>query len=199
MGSFAHLEAYQKSLAKEVHQLASLGVRFVGSSEGGVIVQNRAESSLAVEVKEKQYNNPLLLQLKEVIHKHKTMDFSLGMEDGTLRYQGRLCVPDVDSLRERIKTEDHHSMYSVNPGLPRTSCKFDSIWAIVDQLTKSAHFLPIKATDTAEQRCRSLIGWFETEEAELIGPDPVHQVMEKFKIIKEQLKTVQSRQKSYSD
>ncbi|XP_070017700.1 uncharacterized protein [Nicotiana sylvestris] len=49
------------------------------------------------------------------------------------------------------------------------------------------------------RRCRSLIGWFETEEAELIGPDPVHQVMEKFKIIKEQLKTVQSRQKSYSD
>nr|XP_016465853.1 PREDICTED: uncharacterized protein LOC107788667 [Nicotiana tabacum] len=33
----------------------------------------------------------------------------------------------------------------------------------------------------------------------LIGPGLVHQAMEKFKIIKEQLKTIQSHQKSYSD
>ena len=29
-------------------------------------------------------------------------------------------------------------------GLPKTSKGYDSIWAIVDRLTKSAHFLPIK-------------------------------------------------------
>ncbi|XP_070057562.1 uncharacterized protein [Nicotiana tomentosiformis] len=96
MGSLAHLEANQRPLAKEVHRLASLGVRLTDSSEGGVIVQNRAESSLVVEVKYKQYNDPLLVQLKEGIHKHKTMAFSLGIDDGTLRYQGRLCVPNVD-------------------------------------------------------------------------------------------------------
>jgi hypothetical protein len=28
-------------------------------------------------------------------------------------------------------------------GLPLTTHKFDSIWVIVDQLTKSAHFIPI--------------------------------------------------------
>ncbi|XP_070036944.1 uncharacterized protein [Nicotiana tomentosiformis] len=49
------------------------------------------------------------------------------------------------------------------------------------------------------RRCRSPIGWFEIGEAELIGPDLVHQAMEKVKIITERLKTVQSRQKSYSD
>jgi len=36
-------------------------------------------------------------------------------------------------------------------GLPRTPRKFDSIWVIVDRLTKSTHFLPVKATDTTEQ------------------------------------------------
>jgi len=36
-------------------------------------------------------------------------------------------------------------------GLPRTQRKFDSIWVIVERLTKSAHFLPVKSTDTAEQ------------------------------------------------
>jgi hypothetical protein len=29
-------------------------------------------------------------------------------------------------------------------GLPRTSKGYDSIWVIVDRLTKTAHFLPVK-------------------------------------------------------
>ncbi|XP_070040080.1 uncharacterized protein [Nicotiana tomentosiformis] len=116
MGSLAHWESCQRPLAREVHLLASLGVRFADSSEGKVIVQNRAESSLILEVKEKQYNDPMLVQLKEGIHIHKTMDFALGMDDGTLRYQGRLCVPNVDGLWERIITEAHTSGYSMHPG-----------------------------------------------------------------------------------
>nr|XP_016439688.1 PREDICTED: uncharacterized protein LOC107765538 [Nicotiana tabacum] len=35
MGSLAHLEAHQRLLAREVHQLASLGVRLVDSNERG--------------------------------------------------------------------------------------------------------------------------------------------------------------------
>ena len=31
-------------------------------------------------------------------------------------------------------------------GLPRSKEGYDSIWVIVDRLTKSAHFLPIKIT-----------------------------------------------------
>ena len=75
MGSLAHLEACQRPLAREVYQLASLGVLLTDFNEGGVIVQNRAESSLVAEVKEKQFNDPLLAQLKERIHKNKTTAF----------------------------------------------------------------------------------------------------------------------------
>jgi hypothetical protein len=35
-------------------------------------------------------------------------------------------------------------------GLPKTSSGFDSIWVIVDRLTKSAHFIPVKASRYAE-------------------------------------------------
>ena len=49
------------------------------------------------------------------------------------------------------------------------------------------------------RKCRSPIGWFEVGEAAVSGPDSVFEAMEKVKLIRERLKTVQSRQKSYAD
>ncbi|WMV24530.1 hypothetical protein MTR67_017915 [Solanum verrucosum] len=49
------------------------------------------------------------------------------------------------------------------------------------------------------RRCGSPIGWFEVGKGELIGPDLVHQAMEKVKVIQERLKTTQSHQKSYTN
>ncbi|CAN4114237.1 unnamed protein product [Withania somnifera] len=42
-------------------------------------------------------------------------------------------------------------------GLPRSFRKFDSIWVIVDRLTKSAHFLPVKTNYTAKEYARLYI------------------------------------------
>jgi len=42
-------------------------------------------------------------------------------------------------------------------GLPRSNRKFDSIWVIVDRLTKSAHFLPVRSTYTAEDYAKLYI------------------------------------------
>ncbi|XP_070010561.1 uncharacterized protein [Nicotiana sylvestris] len=44
------------------------------------------------------------------------MAFEQGGDDGTLRYRGRLCVLDVNGLRERIMSEAHNSRYSIHPG-----------------------------------------------------------------------------------
>jgi hypothetical protein len=38
-----------------------------------------------------------------------------------------------------------------NVGLPRTQSGYDSIWVIVDRLTKVAHFIPIKTTYSGPQ------------------------------------------------
>ncbi|WVZ75876.1 LOW QUALITY PROTEIN: hypothetical protein U9M48_023897 [Paspalum notatum var. saurae] len=51
-----------------------------------------------------------------------------------------LAVPDW-------KWEDVHMDFIV--GLPRTQKGYDSIWVIIDHLTKSAHFLPVKTHYTA--------------------------------------------------
>ncbi|GKA13254.1 putative reverse transcriptase domain-containing protein [Tanacetum coccineum] len=42
-------------------------------------------------------------------------------------------------------------------GLLRTSSGYDSIWVIVDRLTKSAHFLPMKKTDSMEKLTRKYL------------------------------------------
>jgi hypothetical protein len=36
-------------------------------------------------------------------------------------------------------------------GLPMTASKFDSIWVIVDRLSKSVHFIPINTTYRVEK------------------------------------------------
>ena len=36
-------------------------------------------------------------------------------------------------------------------GLPRTQKRYNSIWVIIDRLTKSAHFLPLKRTLNMDQ------------------------------------------------
>ena len=41
-------------------------------------------------------------------------------------------------------------------GLPKTMGRYDSIWVIVDRLTKSAHFIPVKVTYNAEKLARSI-------------------------------------------
>lgn len=51
---------------------------------------------------------------------------------------------------------DHVTMDFV-VGLPRTQQGFNSIWVVVDRLTKSAHFLPVKITFTMNQYARVYI------------------------------------------
>ncbi|WMV50694.1 hypothetical protein MTR67_044079 [Solanum verrucosum] len=40
----------------------------------------------------------------------------VAYDPGMLRYQGRLCVPNVGELRQHILTETHNSRYFIHPG-----------------------------------------------------------------------------------
>ncbi|GKD64894.1 putative reverse transcriptase domain-containing protein [Tanacetum coccineum] len=54
---------------------------------------------------------------------------------------------------ENFITEDLHAMDFVTK-LPKTATGQDTIWVIVDRLTKSAHFLPMREDDTLEKLTR---------------------------------------------
>nr|GEY85426.1 putative reverse transcriptase domain-containing protein [Tanacetum cinerariifolium] len=47
-----------------------------------------------------------------------------------------------------------HSLYGTNCTVPKSSQGFDNIWVIVDRLTKSAHFLPIRENDPLDKLAR---------------------------------------------
>nr|GEW23197.1 putative reverse transcriptase domain-containing protein [Tanacetum cinerariifolium] len=71
---------------------------------------------------------------------------------GTLYYLDRIWVPLKGEVRTLIMDEAYKSKYSVHPGADkmyydlrdRTSSGHDTIWVIVDRLTKSAYFLPMR-------------------------------------------------------
>ncbi|KAK6143246.1 hypothetical protein DH2020_023594 [Rehmannia glutinosa] len=89
--------------------------------------------------------------------------------------------------------------------LPRTRGGHDAIWVVVDRLTKSHTFYPSKNAIA----CVNLHDLYP----EIIRPyqatigmapyealvDLVQEAMEKVKLIKERIRTAQSRQKSYAD
>ncbi|XP_059669234.1 uncharacterized protein LOC132314377 [Cornus florida] len=154
-------------------------------------------------------------------------------------------------------------------GLPRSIHNHEIVWVIVDRLTKSAHFLPIRATDTVKELCKIYIrdivklhgvpvsivsdrdprfssrfwssfqaafgiplslstafhpqtdgqserviqvledmlracvldfrGSWEDHIPLFLGPELVQETTEKVAIIRDRLRTAQSRQKSYAD
>ncbi|GJZ11010.1 putative reverse transcriptase domain-containing protein, partial [Tanacetum coccineum] len=72
--------------------------------------------------------------------------------DGTLCLNGRSWLPGYGDLRTVIMHESHKSKYSIHPGQGRTSK--DIIWVIVDRLTKSAIFTPMRETDPLDKLAR---------------------------------------------
>ncbi|WMV41388.1 hypothetical protein MTR67_034773 [Solanum verrucosum] len=146
-------------------------------------VKNGSESSLAVEVKEKQDSDPILVQLKGVVHQQKVeRDLREVFWWSDMKRDIADFVATCPNC-QYVKVE-----HQKQGGLPRTQGQHASIWVIVDRVSKSAHFLAVKTTDSAKDYAKLYI-----------GPHLVDQVMEKVKFIQERLKTTQSRQKSYTD
>ena len=70
ISSTVHLEEEKKELAQEVYRLARLGVQLIDYTKRGIVVTNGVELSLVSKVKEKQDQDPILLELKATVHKN---------------------------------------------------------------------------------------------------------------------------------
>ncbi|XP_070045064.1 uncharacterized protein [Nicotiana tomentosiformis] len=115
MGSLSYLQPEKRGIAHEIHQLASLGVWLLDSSDIGISIQDTTTASLVTEVKECQYKDPLLVHYRDTTPQKEKTPFEIT-EDRVLRYRGRLCVPNIAGLRRQVMGETHYSRYSIHPG-----------------------------------------------------------------------------------
>ncbi|GKE99663.1 putative reverse transcriptase domain-containing protein, partial [Tanacetum coccineum] len=104
--------------------------------------------------------------------------------DGTLCLNNRSWIPCLSDLRALIMHESHKSKYSIYPGSDKmyqdlkklywwpnmkaeiatyltvrgtSGAAQDTIWVIIDRLTKSAHFLPMREDDMLEKLTRQYL------------------------------------------
>ena len=66
-----------------------------------------------MEFKVKKDSDPIFLELKGAVHNQR-LEVISQVGDGVLRYQGRLCVPDVGELRHHILVEYYNSRYYIH-------------------------------------------------------------------------------------
>ncbi|GKB59707.1 putative reverse transcriptase domain-containing protein [Tanacetum coccineum] len=145
---------------------------------------------------------------------------------GQIEYQkpsGLLVQPEIPQWKWENITMDFVTK------LPRTAAGQDTIWVIVDRLTKSAHFLPMREDDTLEKlreylkevsqawstvtipalrllrlrRCMGRKGRSpsvgEVRDSQLTGPEIIHETTERIVQIKSHIQAARDRQKSYAD
>ncbi|XP_060217135.1 uncharacterized protein LOC132644561 [Lycium barbarum] len=104
-----------RPLAIDFQRLANSGVRLDATPCGGILACVVAQSSLIEYVKAHQFEDRRLLKLKEQVEQGQTKRATID-SDRLLWHDGRLCVPDVEDVRQTIMEEAHSSRYSIHPG-----------------------------------------------------------------------------------
>jgi hypothetical protein len=106
---FAIVLQLPDELAKDFERL-NLGI--VIHTEGVTI---ELEPTLEQEIRNGQVGDANIQEIKDLITEGRGPEF-MEDEQGTVWFKNRICVPDIDSLRETILKEAHDSVYSIHPG-----------------------------------------------------------------------------------
>ena len=73
------------------------------------------QPDLIWRIKSSQKNDPELVVIMDELKKGVNSDFVL-MDDNTLKFKDRLCIPHVGGLRKELLEEFHNSIFTVHPG-----------------------------------------------------------------------------------
>ena len=96
-------------------ELRELGVKLVVKAGGALLSHLRVRYLLVEQTQEEQKMDEELLREMHKLEKGEDNHFRIRA-DGTLEFQGRLCVPKDSALRKKILEEAHSSVFTVHPG-----------------------------------------------------------------------------------
>jgi hypothetical protein len=93
-------------------EMARLNLGIVAQSETMTL---EIESTLEQEIRKGQTTDGKIKEYGRLIDSGKVPDFKKD-DQGTIWFRNRICVPEIDHLREIILLEAHDSSYSIHPG-----------------------------------------------------------------------------------
>jgi hypothetical protein len=89
-----------------------LNLRIIVNTEA---MEMEVGSSLLQEIRRGQLEDEKVQEIKRNIEEEKSPSFSED-DEGVLRYKGRICVPNIKELKNKVLREAHESTYSIHPG-----------------------------------------------------------------------------------
>ncbi|XP_070054430.1 uncharacterized protein [Nicotiana tomentosiformis] len=95
MGSLAFIPAVERPLAMDVQVLANKFASLDITKPSRVLACVVVQSFLFKRIKARQYDDPHLLVIEDTMLRGGAKEVTIG-DDGILRLQGRICVPNMD-------------------------------------------------------------------------------------------------------
>jgi hypothetical protein len=92
-------------------EFEKLNLRIVANTKA---MEMEVGSSLLQEIQRGQLEDEKIPEIKRNIKEEKSPGF-LEDDEGVLWYKGRICVPNVKELKDKILREAHESAYSIYP------------------------------------------------------------------------------------
>jgi hypothetical protein len=93
-------------------EFEKLNLRIIANTEA---MEMEVGSSLLQEIWSGQLEDEKVQEIKHNIKEEKSPGFSKD-DEGVLWHKGRICVPNIKELKDRILHEAHESTYSIHPG-----------------------------------------------------------------------------------
>ncbi|KAJ8759015.1 hypothetical protein K2173_003253 [Erythroxylum novogranatense] len=143
--SIAHVQTVYLPLLEE---MAKLKISLKQEEPNCLLANFRVRPILREKVRELQAQDAELSKLREEIQNGKASEQVKAKHQAPSGMLRPLSIPEWKWQRVTM---------DFLMGLPKTSRKHDAIWVIVDRLTKSAHFLAIKQTDSLHVLARKYI------------------------------------------
>ncbi|XP_075479422.1 uncharacterized protein LOC142520305 [Primulina tabacum] len=163
------------TISKVHEHLGTSGWTYQISGDYFIVSSIQVEPQILSRIKAAQKTDPHIHRLKELSRTGQTEKFSVA-SDGSLRFNGRLVVPNLIDLKEAILREAHCSRHSIHPGIRKMYHTLTAhyLWeGFGSKLTMSTAYHPQtdgqseRTIQTLEDMLRALVmdfkgGWQES-------------------------------------